>query len=101
MVTSSGETSKHPEANATSTDGQSDEAGEQTRYHFEEYMVAHLQRKALPQSMQRRCLYTCLQCVNAILDQIIQIARANNLNSINCLFCPARMMLSSIYSNIR
>jgi len=68
-------------------------ASEETRFQFEEYVKAHLLRRALPESIQRRRIYVCGECGEAITDKQAQRRRERGFRSIRCPVCDADISL--------
>jgi WD40 repeat protein/GTPase SAR1 family protein len=68
-------------------------ANEQTRYHFEEYVQLHLQRKALPDSLIRRRIFTCMQCSMVVTEQMVQLCKEHNLIELDCPICKTKISL--------
>jgi WD40 repeat protein len=68
-------------------------AREEARFHFEEYIFAHLQRQALPESIQRRRIFVCAQCSTPVSE--IQAIRRRELGftSIRCNVCDTEISL--------
>ena len=59
-------------------------ANEQTRFDFEEYVQAHLLRRALPESIHRRRLYVCAGCGFVVTDQLVQLTRQRHADALDC-----------------
>ena len=47
-------------------------AREETRFHFEEFVRTHLERKALPNTLQRRRIFICPDCGTPLDDLLGQ-----------------------------
>ena len=60
---------------------------EETRYYFEEYIHKHLVRWALPDSIQRKRIFTCSECGFIVPEQLVQIRSKKGLNWISCPGC--------------
>ena len=69
------------------------DASEETRFHFEEYVHTHLQRKALRQSIQRRRIFTCEGCGLLVSDQLVQLLAEQGKNEFQCVVCKTRVLL--------
>jgi hypothetical protein len=69
------------------------EAREEARFHFEEYIFAHLQRQALPEGIQRRRIFVCTHCNTPVSE--IQVTRRRELDfsSIRCNVCETEISL--------
>lgn len=59
---------------------------EETRFHFEEYIRVHLQRKALPESITSRRIHRC-KCGFVASDQLVRMRTERNFNWFNCPVC--------------
>lgn len=68
-------------------------ASEETRFNFEDYVWLHLQRKALPESLKRRRIFTCDECGFCVTDQLIQIRNERGFNWLDCPGCGKRISL--------
>lgn len=68
-------------------------ANEQTRFHFEEYVQLHLQRKALPKSIQRRRIFTCDECGFFVTEKLLRKRKEQNFDWIDCPGCDRRISL--------
>lgn len=66
---------------------------EETRFHFEEYVWAHLKRRALPESIQRRRIFVCSNCNAFISDSIVQARKERGFNWLSCPVCEIRLLL--------
>jgi GTPase SAR1 family protein len=66
---------------------------EETRLQFEEYVHAHLQRRALAESIKRRRVFACPQCGEAITDRQAQARRERGFRSIDCPVCDTNISL--------
>ncbi|HYT41866.1 MAG TPA: toll/interleukin-1 receptor domain-containing protein, partial [Methylomirabilota bacterium] len=63
---------------------------EETRFYFEEYIHKHLVRWALPDSIQRKRIFTCRDCGFIVPEQLVQIRSKNGLNWVNCPGCEGQ-----------
>lgn len=70
-----------------------DVASEETRFQFENYIQAHLQRRALSESLKRRRVYVCTECGTALTDLQIARRRERGFNSIECSVCGTNIVL--------
>lgn len=68
-------------------------ASEETRLQFEEYVHAHLQRRALSESIKRRRVFACPQCGEAITDRQAQARRERGHRTIDCPVCDTMISL--------
>jgi WD40 repeat protein/GTPase SAR1 family protein len=68
-------------------------ANEQTRFHFEEYVQTHLQRKVLPESLRRRRIFVCHECGAVVTEQVVQLRLARNFDWLNCPVCSTAVSL--------
>lgn len=71
------------------------ETTEETRFHFEEYVALHLQRRAIPGTIQRRHLFTCpnAQCGVALSSEVVQGRLKLGFDWLNCPVCETRVEL--------
>ena len=68
-------------------------AREEARFHFEEYIAAHLQRQALPESIHRRRIFVCSRCNTPVSDLQATRRREYGFMSIKCNVCEAAISL--------
>ena len=68
-------------------------AREETRFHFEEYIAAHLQRCALPESILRRPIFVCPTCSTRLDDVQVTYRRQRGYNWMTCGVCDTRVSL--------
>jgi WD40 repeat protein len=66
---------------------------EVTRLHFEEFVHAHLQRRALPQSIRRRCIHMCGDCGTTVTDLQATRRRERGFDWIECNVCGKHVSL--------
>ena len=69
------------------------DTGEETRYHFEQYVEIHLKRWALPNTITRRRVFVCPVCDTPISDKQAQLRRDRNFDWIRCPVCDTRISL--------
>jgi len=70
-----------------------DQAVEVTRYQFEDYIAAHLQRRALPDSVLRRRIFVCPDCGVTITDEMSRLRRERGFTTMNCSVCDTKISL--------
>ena len=68
-------------------------ASEETRFQFEEYIRTHLQRRALPDTIQRRRIFICEECDTPVSDLAAQRRRERDSDWITCNVCDTRISL--------
>lgn len=68
-------------------------ASEETRYQFEDYVVAHLQRRALPDTIARRRIFICAECGTTIPDEQSRRRRERGLTEMTCPVCDEKISL--------
>ncbi len=68
-------------------------ASEETCFQFEEYVHTHLLRRALPDTITRRRIFTCEGCRTPILDRVAQWLRERGQTSVNCQVCERPVSL--------
>jgi GTPase SAR1 family protein/energy-coupling factor transporter ATP-binding protein EcfA2/transcription elongation factor Elf1 len=60
---------------------------------FEDYVSAHLQRRALPRSIRRRRTFRCGNCGTVVPDVSAEKRRSRGLMSISCANCDSHVSL--------
>jgi WD40 repeat protein/GTPase SAR1 family protein len=68
-------------------------ASEATRFQFEEYVHAHLHRRALPESISRRRIFVCPECATPVTDRQAQLRRERGFDWIRCNVCDSHISL--------
>ena len=70
-------------------------ASEETRFQFEEFVHAHLRRRALPESVQRRRVFVCPapDCQTPVADLQAKRRRERGFDWINCNVCETRISI--------
>jgi GTPase SAR1 family protein len=68
-------------------------ANEQTRSQFESYILTHLGRRALTESITQRRILNCNECGATIPDQHVQMRKARGLDWISCSVCETHISL--------
>ncbi len=71
----------------------SEETGPDTRLLFEDYIAAHLQRRALPETIYRRRIIVCQGCGFVVSDQLLRLRQERGLDSLICPSCDTRISL--------
>lgn len=68
---------------------------EEIRYQFEEYIRIHLQRRALPETINRRRIFGCNKCGTPVSDLSSKRRRERGFDWISCNVCepPSRISL--------
>jgi WD40 repeat protein len=71
------------------------ETSEQTRFQFEEYISAHLKRRALPESIRRQRIFTCPnpKCKTPVTELQIQRRQEFGFDWIQCGVCETQISL--------
>ena len=69
-------------------------ASEQTRSQFEDYILIHLSRRALTESIKQRRILACQNCGATIPEQHVQMRRERGLDWIACSVCETRIALT-------
>lgn len=69
------------------------DAVELTRYQFEEYVESHLQRRAIPDTVWRRRVYSCAKCLELITDSQARRRLERGHSSIRCNVCDTEVSL--------
>jgi GTPase SAR1 family protein len=70
-----------------------DKANKTTRHQFESYIAAHLSRRALPSSIQRRRIFVCSGCSEPITDGQRTRRLERGFSFIDCPVCQTRIEL--------
>ncbi|HEV2765649.1 MAG TPA: TIR domain-containing protein, partial [Pyrinomonadaceae bacterium] len=64
-----------------------DAASGETRLQFEDYVAAHLRRRALPESVRLRRVVACGACPVVFTDEQVRLCREHGKNDIKCPVC--------------
>lgn len=64
---------------------------EAIRFQFEEYVAAHLNRRALPKTIKRRRIVVCEECGEPIPDSTVRRRRERGHNTLHCPVCEKKM----------
>jgi GTPase SAR1 family protein len=67
---------------------------QETRATFEDYVYAHLQRRALPETVTRRRAFRCGNCGTIVPDASAQIRRSKGHTTIPCAACDTPVSLA-------
>lgn len=70
-----------------------DDASRRTRYHFEEFIHAHLKRRALPESVTMHRIFVCAACETIIPEHIVQLRLERHLSWLSCPVCEQQVSL--------
>ncbi len=62
-------------------------ASEETRFYFEEFVQTHLLRKAIPETLKRRRIFSCNKCGFIVTDQLMRIRNELGFNWLDCPGC--------------
>ncbi len=68
-------------------------ASMETKFHFEEYVLAHAKRKALDDSVELVRFFVCPKCSTPVPDAYVKMLREQGQSTFNC-FCPGRGVIS-------
>jgi WD40 repeat protein len=68
-------------------------ASEETCFYFEEFVQTHLMRKAIPETLKRRRIFSCNKCGFIVTDQLIRIRHERGFNWLDCSGCGNRIWL--------
>lgn len=66
---------------------------ETMRFQFEEYVHAHLQRRALANTIERRRIFVCPECGEPITDSQAQKRQSRGFDWIRCNVCDTKVSL--------
>jgi WD40 repeat protein len=72
---------------------QAKQASEETRFYFEEFIQTHLQRRAIPETLKRRRIFSCSGCGMVITDQMIRLSADRGFNWLDCPICKTHITL--------
>jgi class 3 adenylate cyclase/GTPase SAR1 family protein len=61
-----------------------DGASEETRFHFEEYVLAHVSRRALYRTVQLSRLFVCRNCNTPVPDAYVEVLRRQGKDAFSC-----------------
>ena len=70
-----------------------DSASEETRFQFEEYVRAHLERRTVPQTLTRRRIFACANCKTPVADLVATRRRERGVDWLVCPVCEERVSL--------
>lgn len=70
-----------------------EETDEETRFAFEEFVYAHLQRRALPNTLERRRVFACQECGTPLTEIQVRRRRERGFDTIECSVCSANVSL--------
>jgi class 3 adenylate cyclase/GTPase SAR1 family protein len=65
----------------------------ESRSHFEEYVAAHLSRRALPETISRRLIVICNGCGFVVTDQLAKLRHQRGFDWLDCPGCGHRVSL--------
>ena len=71
------------------------QTSQESRHQFEEYIATHLQRRALPETVRRRQIFSCSQCFEAITDNQVRRRLERGFSAISCPVCEIEILLIS------
>jgi hypothetical protein len=66
---------------------------EETQFHFEEYVRTHLERKAIPETVERWRIFICPECKTPLSNLQVTRRRERGFNWITCGVCDTRVPL--------
>lgn len=72
----------------------------ESRLHFEEYILTHLRRRALPDTLSRRNILACLSCGVLISDEQATGRLNRGHMSIQCNVCEALVPLQNLIKQV-
>jgi WD40 repeat protein len=68
-------------------------ASEETRFQFEEYVHAHLRRRALPESISRRRIFVCPECGTPVTERQAEMRLERGFDWMRCNVCETQISL--------
>jgi len=69
------------------------EASSETRFHFEEFVLAHARRRALDDTVELVRFFVCVECSTPVPDAYVEMRRKKGLKHFDCP-CGARVSLA-------
>jgi len=66
---------------------------ENMAFQFEDYICAHLERRAIPKSVRRQALFSCDQCHTPLTETAVSRRLERGFEFIDCNVCGQRVML--------
>jgi GTPase SAR1 family protein len=76
------------------------EVSSESRLQFEEYILAHLRRRALPDTLSRRRIVTCFHCGTPISDEQATRRLEFGRTSIECPVCDTTISLHALVEQV-
>jgi small GTP-binding protein len=73
----------------------------ETRFHFEEYVNAHLQKRAIPESIRMRRIFVCSGCEFLVTEQLVKLRLARGFNWVDCPACGNRISLLNLEERLQ
>ncbi len=70
-----------------------DQASDETRYQFEDFIAGHLRKRALTNTVTRRQVVACPNCGEVIPDSTVMRRRERKFTTLNCPVCDAKVSL--------
>ena len=70
-------------------------AKEETRIHFEEYVKAHLQRRAISETIQLQRVFVCPECATVLEDMHVRRRRKRGFDWMTCGVCDTKVSIIS------
>ena len=68
-------------------------AAETTRYQFEDYVAAHLEKTVRAQALFRRRIFVCGSCPTELTEQMVRLRRDRGFTTLACPVCGASISL--------
>lgn len=78
-----------------------EDAGPETRVHFESYVRTHMERRAIPGTVRTRWLFVCSACGNPVDGLVVEKRRERNFDWLNCPICDTRVSLTEPTDEMR
>lgn len=66
-------------------------ASDEARFQFEEYVKAHLERRASPGSIEKMPIFICPTCKRTLDSEIVMLRRAEGKDTMLCALCEIRI----------
>jgi WD40 repeat protein len=66
-------------------------ASDEARFQFEEYVKTHLERRALPESIEKTPIFHCPNCKRTLDGEVAKLRRAEGKTDMLCALCEIRV----------
>ncbi|MCG8366784.1 MAG: TIR domain-containing protein [Pseudanabaenales cyanobacterium] len=73
-----------------------EEVSDETKQQFEYYVYIHLNRRALPDSVKRRCIFVCPACNTPVTELMVKRRRERGFASLLCSVCETKISIEDV-----